>query len=54
MRPKYWTLIPCYAGSLPIHEEHVEGCWDCPHRDLCADAMTDISDLCGMLQEVQA
>lgn len=53
MRPKEIKYIPCYADELPLHHEHVEGCWECPHRDLCPDAMTDISELCGMLQEVQ-
>ena len=54
MRPKEWMNIPCYADSLPLHaHEHADGCWNCPHRDLCTDAMTDISELCGMLQEAQ-
>ena len=52
MRPKV-KYIPCYADSLPLYHEHVEGCLECPHRDTCPDAMTDISELCGMLQEVQ-
>lgn len=45
--------IPCYADELPlpIPKEHVNGCWECPHRDLCPDAMTDISKLCGMILE---
>ena len=53
MRPKYLALIPCYEDRLPLNREHAEGCWNCPHRDLCPDAMTDTSELCGMLQEVQ-
>ncbi len=58
MRPKYWTLIQCYADRLPLHKavlnrEHVDGCWNCPHRDLCPDAMTDVSELCKYFEEAQ-
>lgn len=53
MRPKYWTLIQCYADRLPLHKEHIDGCWNCPHRDLCPDAMTDISELCKYFEEAQ-
>lgn len=52
MRPKYWALIKCYADRLPLHREP-DGCWNCPHRDLCPDAMTDISEFCKYFEEAQ-
>ena len=59
---RYWSDLGCMDGNIcceaadaieALQREHADGCWNCPHRDLCADAMTGISELCGMLQEVK-
>lgn len=26
----------------------ISGCWTCPYRDECPDAMMDVADMCGM------
>ncbi len=34
-----------------LHTEHVESCLNCPYINVCADANTVKSELCGLLQE---
>ena len=32
-------------------QEQVKGCLFCPLRDSCPDALTDVSEWCGLMQD---